>query len=102
MDDVQTVSLLHVVRRTGNQMVFFYDGALEAHDGVLTLPANRPDWIRRAWASGYNMSPDGKRRLALYTDVQAEVKRQTAKSGSSAKSTEETSEGSRSRRQSAS
>lgn len=83
-----TISLQHMVRRHGNQMVFFYDGALEAVDGLLTLPADRPEWIRRAWVSGYRLLPDGT-LLTGWGDIESELSKISTKSATSAKSTED-------------
>jgi hypothetical protein len=69
-------------------MVFFYDGALEAVDGLLTLPVDRPEWIRRAWVSGYRLTEDG-RMLGGWGDIEAELSNISTKSASSAKSTED-------------
>lgn len=83
-----TISLQHIVRRHGNQMVFFYDGALEAKDGLLTLPVDRPEWIRRAWVSGYRLLPDGT-LLNGWGEIEAELSRLSTESANSAKSTED-------------
>lgn len=79
MTEKQQVSMQHIVRKHGNQMFFFYDGMLEAKDGLLTIPSDRPEWIRRAWVSGYRLTPDG-RPLNTWPDVEGEVRRQSAES----------------------
>lgn len=83
----KSVTLKHIVRRDGKQAVFFYDGALTAENGLLTLPANRPEWIRRAWNSGYNLNPDNDARLSTWAEVEELIEKQNAKSVRSAGST---------------
>lgn len=84
---MKNVTLLHVVRRYGKEEVHFYDGSRMAEDGLLTIPADRPEWIRRAWNSGYYLSPLTGLRLNTWAEVEAEIEKQNAKSGKSAKST---------------
>lgn len=83
----KTVTLLHVVRRHGEQLVHFYDGARMAKDGLLSIPTDKPEWIRRAWNSGYYLSPSTGERLGTWAEVEAEIEKQNAKSVKSTKST---------------
>lgn len=79
MSNSASVTLLHLVRRQGDVMFHFYDGALMAKNGLLSIPADRPEWVRRAWVSGYRLAPDG-RALNLWPEVEAEVAKQSAES----------------------
>ena len=83
----KTVALRHVTLRN-DQVFAFYDGVVQAKGGVLTLPAEREDWIRRAWVSGYSISPDDGRRITTWADLMAEVQKQNTESVESAESEE--------------
>jgi hypothetical protein len=50
-----TITLQHTTRREGEQTVYFYDGELTAKDGKLTIPTDRPDYVKRAWLLGYRL-----------------------------------------------
>ena len=96
----KSVTLKHVVRRDGKQAVFFYDGAATAEDGLLTLPADRPEWIKRAWLSGYNMNPQNDARLSTWAEVEELINSQGSKRAKdSTESTEVSSEDSSAGRQ---
>lgn len=51
------VSLKHTIWTDGEKTVYFYDGEVPAKDGVISIPGNRPEWIRRAWVLGYQLDP---------------------------------------------
>lgn len=55
-----TVKLKHTVWNEGEKTFYFYDGELVAHDGVLEIPADKPEWIKRAWIMGYRLDVKGK------------------------------------------
>jgi hypothetical protein len=88
--DGKSVTLKHIVRRHGKQAVFFCDGAATAEDGLLTLPTDRPAWIRKAWLSGYNLNPDTDERLMDWAAVERLMNAESVEV--STESTEETSE----------
>jgi hypothetical protein len=75
----ETVKLRHGIVNKGKKLFAFYDGLLVARDGVIEVPAERFDWIRRAWVAGYALTPEGD-RLFTVIDLKREVERQTAKS----------------------
>lgn len=50
-----TITLQHTTRRDGEQTVYFYDGELTAKDGKLTIPTDRPEWVKRAFILGYRL-----------------------------------------------
>lgn len=41
----------------GDSVLFLYDGELQVKDGVVSVPANRPEWVRRAWIEGFDRDP---------------------------------------------
>lgn len=51
------VKLKHFSLRDGDHVVHFYDGELTAKDGVVSIPADRPEWLRSAWAQGFRLDP---------------------------------------------
>jgi hypothetical protein len=53
----KSVSLKHTIWHDGERQVYFYEGELTAKDGVVKIPANRPEWVRRAWVLGYRLDP---------------------------------------------
>jgi hypothetical protein len=53
----KNVSLKHTIHSAPEKTVYFYDGELIAKDGVIKIPADRPEWIRRAWVLGYRLDP---------------------------------------------
>ena len=69
-----TVTLRHE-RLKGNRIVPFYDGLLVAKDGLLTIPADKPLWIQRAFRTGWNTTPSGQRLWGL-RQLDQEIKRQ--------------------------
>lgn len=52
------ICLRHTVWSEGEKTVYFYEGELVAKDGVVCVPADRPEWVRRAWVLGYRLDPD--------------------------------------------
>lgn len=66
------VKLLHLSLREGDNAIFFYDGELESHDGVLDVPNNRPEWVRAAWVKGYRLDPKTEEFLT-YDVVEARI-----------------------------
>jgi hypothetical protein len=65
MGKVAGVSLKHTIWDDGEKQVYFYDGELTAKDGVVTIPADKPEWIRRAWVLGYQLDPKTKKQTRL-------------------------------------
>ena len=64
--------LLHRINRSPRVYVHFYDGLLVAENGMLDVPDDHEQWIKRAWrAMGYDRTPDG-RMLHDWNDVVAE------------------------------
>ena len=51
------VKLKHLSWREGELLVPFYDGELTAHDGIIEVPSDRPEWIRGAWVKGFRLDP---------------------------------------------
>ena len=66
------VKLLHLSLREGDNAIFFYDGELESHDGVLEVPDNRPEWVRAAWVKGYRLDPKTEEFLT-YDKIEAQL-----------------------------
>lgn len=66
------VKLLHLSLRKGDNAVFFYDGELESHDGVVDVPNDRPEWVRAAWVKGYRLDPKTEEFLT-YDVVEARL-----------------------------
>lgn len=60
----KTVKLKHTVH-TADKMFYFYEGEAEVKEGVVTIPADRPEWIRRAWVMGYRLDPKTGENLEL-------------------------------------
>lgn len=56
---MSAVQLRHVTR-PGDWMMYFYDGELPVIDATLTIPADRPEWIQRAWIQGFRLTADGR------------------------------------------
>ena len=53
----KNISLKHTIWTEGEKTVYFYEGELTAKDGVVSVPADRPEWVRRAWVLGYRLDP---------------------------------------------
>ena len=70
MDKV--VRLRHAVRQ-GDWMMYFYDGELPVENSILTIPANRPEWIQRAWIMGFRTTADGRVIADLAKHIRAET-----------------------------
>lgn len=74
----KTVTLKHFRFRDAKRVVYFYDGFAVAEQGLITLPLDKPVWIKRAFnLLGYNQTPEGK-KLFNSTDLQQEIDRQAA------------------------
>ena len=58
---MQTVTLKHGSFWPRKKLVYFYDGVLVAENGLLTIPANKSNWIARAFNQGYDRTPEGTR-----------------------------------------
>ncbi len=54
------VRLKHTIWTEGEKTVYFYDGELTAKNGVISVPKDRPEWIRRAWVLGYQLNAKGE------------------------------------------
>lgn len=67
------VRLRHTVR-PGSFTQYFYEGQAEVVDGVITLPANRPERIRRAWIQGFRATVDGR----IIANLDAHIRSETA------------------------
>lgn len=62
----ETVRLLSVKGR--GQLIerfYFYDGEAPISDGVVEIPANRPEWVQRAYIMGYRYDPVTEEDLTL-------------------------------------
>ena len=77
---VATVTLKHTTWNQGEKTFYFYDGELIAKDGVLEIPADRPEWIQRAWIMGYRLDAEGKEVLFLNDLVSSEGEQNAKKS----------------------
>lgn len=69
----KTVALKHTVWSEGEKTVYFYDGELTAKDGVVKIPSDRPEWVRRAWVMGYSLDPKTGEHVRLEDLVPTEV-----------------------------
>ena len=67
------VRLRHV-NRTGNFMFYAYDGEMKVEDGIIAIPAEKPEWIRRAWITGFRMNVEGR----VIVNLDAHIKSETA------------------------
>lgn len=61
----KSIRLKHTIWNDGEKIVYFYDGELQAKDGVIVIPADRPEWVRRAWVLGYQLDPKTGRQVDL-------------------------------------
>ena len=59
-----TVRLRHSIH-SGNRMLYFYEGEAQVKEGVVELPLDRPEWIKRAWILGYQYDPESGKTLTL-------------------------------------
>lgn len=64
-----TVKLLHTHMR-GDRMFYFYEGETKVEKGIISIPADKPEWIRRAWVMGHRLDPETGKTL-LITDILA-------------------------------
>ena len=53
----KNIALKHTIWHEGEKTVYFYEGELVAKEGVVKIPADRPEWVRRAWVLGYRLDP---------------------------------------------
>jgi hypothetical protein len=53
--------------------MYFYDGELPVVDGTLTIPADRPEWVQRAWIMGFRLTAEGRVIADLAKHVRAET-----------------------------
>lgn len=55
-----TIQLLNPFKVKNPIRVFhFYDGRAPVEGGVITIPANKPQWVQRAYIMGFNRKVDG-------------------------------------------
>ena len=73
MADAKTIRLRHVYRE-GDWVLYFYDGETLVKNSVVTIPADRPEWVRRAYVQGFRLDADGN----PITDIDLHVERETA------------------------
>lgn len=59
MARTDAVRLRHTTR-SGDWAMYFYEGELPVVDSTLTIPADRPEWIQRAWIQGFRLTADGR------------------------------------------
>jgi len=62
---VASVSLKHTILSDGERTVYFYDGESKSKDGVISIPSDKPEWIRRAWVLGYQLDPKTGEQVRL-------------------------------------
>lgn len=53
------VRLKHIIHEA-DTVLYLYDGELEVKKGVVSIPKDRPEWIRRAWVLGYRLDSKGE------------------------------------------
>lgn len=51
------IRMQHTIH-TADKVVYFYDGEVEAKEGIVSVPRNRPEWVRRAFVLGYRLNPN--------------------------------------------
>lgn len=44
----------------GDWMEYFYDGELWVTDSVISVPSERPEWLRRSYILGFRQTPEGE------------------------------------------
>lgn len=66
------VRLRHTTRQ-GNWRFYHYEGELPVVDSVLTIPANLPEVIKRAWIQGFRMTAGGRVIADLAKHIRAET-----------------------------
>ena len=49
----KNVRLKHSIS-SADEVLYFYDGELPVKQGVVSVPGDRPEWVRRAWIMGYD------------------------------------------------
>lgn len=67
---MDTVSLKHTIL-TGTKTVYFYEGEAVVTNGIVSIPKNRPEWIKRAWILGYKLNPKTGKPVRLEDIVPA-------------------------------
>lgn len=66
------VRLRHTTRQ-GDWRFYHYEGEMPVVDGVLTIPADLPEVIKRAWIQGFRMTAEGRVIADLAKHVRAET-----------------------------
>lgn len=62
----KTVKLLSTKGRAQLiQKFYFYDGEVDIKDGIVEIPADRPEWVQRAYIMGYRFDPATEEVLTL-------------------------------------
>ena len=56
MARAKNVRLKHSIHEA-DSVLYFYDGELPVKEGVVSVPADRPEWVRNAWINGYDRDP---------------------------------------------
>jgi hypothetical protein len=74
MAAAKTVRLRHNYRE-GDWVFYYYEGEAPVVDGVLAIPADRPEWAKRAYVMGFRKDVDGE----PITDLDAHVARELAR-----------------------
>lgn len=64
------VRLRHTTRQ-GDWRFYHYEGELPVVDGVLTIPLDMPEVIKRAWIQGFRMTAEGRVIADLAKHVRA-------------------------------
>lgn len=73
MADAKTIRLRHLFR-SGDWVFYYYDGEGQVKDSVLTVPADKPEWARRAYVMGFRLDVNGE----PITDLDQHIERETA------------------------
>jgi uncharacterized Zn finger protein (UPF0148 family) len=66
------VRLRHATRQ-GDWRFYHYNGELPVVDSLLTIPADRPEVIQRAWIQGFRMTAEGRVIADLASHIRAET-----------------------------
>lgn len=53
------VRLKHTTHEA-DKTLYFYEGEADVKKGVVSIPKDRPEWIRRAWVLGYRNNTKGE------------------------------------------
>lgn len=81
------VALKHTIWKEGTRTVHFYDGSLEATDGVVDVPSDKPAWVQRAWILGYRLDPETGENIP-HADLLARIVDESAESADEEKADE--------------